>query len=326
MKSNFFRFLMGPISIFLLFSFFIGMIISQSALPPKQTSIVLVLKAPPETAEFWEQVLKGAHEAVEEFDVDLTVAYPSSETAVDEQILLMEQVRAARPDVIILSPTDYTRLAPVTQDTIASGIPVVALDSDVNAPDLACLVASDNLEIGRLLGQQLMAELPSGGEYAILSHSATSSSGIQRTQGALSAMELDSRWKLVGSYECGNDYERAYEIMGNVLTENEDLKGIICTNEVCNLAVANVLLERKLEGQIKIIGCDNSKQQIEFLEQNIIQAIVIQKPFSMGYMAVERAVRVSQDQDVPEFTKIDSVTISQDNMHNSDSQKLLFPF
>ena len=161
---------------------------------------------------------------------------------------------------------------------------------------------------------------------AVLTHSTYSSSGIQRVEGALDALAECPDVEVVGVYDCENNRDNAAAIARDLLEEYPDLRGFVCANEVCNLAVAQVLTEQGLGGQLTVVGCDNSRQQIQYLEQGVIQSIIIQQPFNMGYAAVEQAARVVRGQSVPAFTEIPCVTITQDNMYNSDNQKLLFPF
>jgi len=296
---------------------------ARTSAPPK---ITLVLKTTVETAEFWAQVMKGVHAAADELGVDLTVTGSSSETAVDEQIGIVKDVIADKPDAMILVASDCERLASVTDEAVAAGIPVVTMDSDVNSPRRAAYVASDNKKIGRSLGELLGQFLPNGGKVAILTHSVTASSGIDRTQGARDVIGQAGKYDLLGVFNCENDLDTARALTADLLEKHPDVDAILCTNEVCNIGVARTLTQEGLCGRVTVIGCDNSWRQIQYLEQNTIQGIVIQRPFNMGYLAVEQAVKVARGEEVDEFTEVGCVTITRDNMYNSDNQKLLFPF
>ena len=311
-----------PLGLLLVLAALLGVSSGCSA-SSKQLKIALVLKTTVETAEFWEQVMDGVESAAEKYQVDLHVSGASAETEIDEQIAVMAEVIEEKPDVIILVASDYDRLVPSTEQAVAAGIPVVTMDSDVNTDARTCYVASDNLEIGRNLGSALADIVPEG-QVAVLSHSTAASSGIDRASGAVEVME-ENGIEIVGVYDCANDMETAGEITENLLREYPDLAGFVCTTEVCNLAAAQVVKEGR-SGEIAVIGCDNSQQQIQYLEQNVIQSIVIQRPFNMGYEAVEQAVKVAAGEDVPAFTAIPCVRITRDNMYNSENQKLLFPF
>ena len=131
--------------------------------------------------------------------------------------------------------------------------------------------------------------------------------------------------EILGSYCCDNSTLRAQEITTALLEDEPDIRGFVCTNEVCNVGAANALVELGMGGKVFVVGCDNSQRQIALLEQNIIQAIVIQRPFNMGYMAVQQAVRVAQGETPEDFVEVACVLITRENMYTQENQKLLFP-
>ena len=287
--------------------------------------VTLVLKTEASVAEFWEMLLSGVNAAAEEYGVELTTVTSSTETAIDEQIVLIESVIADRPDVMILSAADYDRCAEVTERAIAAGIRVVSLDTDVNAEGRDCFVASNNYQIGVDMGTQLAQYLPAGGKIAVIQHMQTTTSGTGRTQGALDALARFPNIEVLGVYCCENNMEKAQRITSQLLTEHPDIAGFVCTNEVCNVGAANTLVDMELGGKVYLVGCDNSQRQIQFLEQNVIQAIVVQRPFNMGYLAVQQAVLLASGEHVAERVEVPCVTITLDNMYTQENQKLLFP-
>ena len=259
--------------------------------------VTLVLKTETDVAEFWGMLLSGVRKAAEEYGVDLTVRTSPTETAIDEQIELIRQTAAEKPDVMILSAADYDRCAEATEEAIAAGIGVVAVDTDVNAEGRACFVGSNNYQIGQEMGSQMASYLPEGGKVAVIQHMLTTTTGIDRTRGVIDALTQAGNIEILGSYCCDNSTLRAQEITTALLEDEPDIRGFVCTNEVCNVGAANALVELGMGGKVFVVGCDNSQRQIALLEQNIIQAIVIQRPFNMGYMAVQQAVRVAQGVD-----------------------------
>ena len=257
--------------------------------------------------------------------VELTVRTSPTETAIDEQIELIRQTAAEKPDVMILSAADYDRCAEATEEAIAAGIGVVAVDTDVNAGGRACFVGSNNYQIGQEMGSQMASYLPEGGKVAVIQHMLTTTTGIDRTRGVIDALMQAGNIEILGSYCCDNSTLRAQEITTALLEDEPDIRGFVCTNEVCNVGAANALVELGMGGKVFVVGCDNSQRQIALLEQNIIQAIVIQRPFNMGYMAVQQAVRVAQGEKPEDFVEVACVLITRENMYTQENQKLLFP-
>ena len=202
---------------------------------------------------------------------------------------------------------------------------MVAVDTDVNAGGRACFVGSNNYQIGQEMGSQMASYLPEGGKVAVIQHMLTTTTGIDRTRGVIDALTQAGNIEILGSYCCDNSTLRAQEITTALLEDEPDIRGFVCTNEVCNVGAANALVELGMGGKVFVVGCDNSQRQIALLEQNIIQAIVIQRPFNMGYMAVQQAVRVAQGEEPEDFVEVACVLITRENMYTQENQKLLFP-
>ena len=291
----------------------------------RQLRVTLVLKTETDVAEFWGMLLSGVERAAEEYDVKLKVLASPTETAIDTQIELIRQTVAEKPDVMILSAADYDRCAEATEEAIAAGIRVVAVDTDVNAEGRACYVGSDNYEMGLEMGQQMASYLPEGGKVAVIQHMLTTTTGIDRTRGVIDALTEAGNIEILGSFCCDNSTDRARIITQELLEQAPDISGFVCTNEVCNVGAANALVELGMGGKVFVVGCDNSQRQIAFLEQNIIQAIVTQRPFNMGYMAVQQAVGAASGEKSENFVEVPCVLITRENMYTQENQKLLFP-
>ena len=291
----------------------------------KPLRVTLVLKTVTEVAEFWGTLLSGVEKAAEEYGVELKVLTSPREIDIDKQIELIRQVTADKPDVMILSAADYDRCAEATEEAIAAGIGVVAIDTDVNAAGRACFVGSNSYEIGLEMGRAMASYLPEGGKVAVIQHMLTTTTGIERTRGVLDALNEAGNIEILGSFCCDNSTEQAQTITTELLSADPEIRGFVCTNEVCNVGAANALVELGMGGRVYVVGCDNSQRQIQFLEQNIIQAIVTQRPFNMGYVAVQQAVRVANGEQTDDFVEVSCVLITRENMYTQENQKLLFP-
>ena len=186
---------------------------------------------------------------------------------------------------------------------------------------LNSFVTRDGLEMGRAM----TSYLPDGGKVAVIQHMLTTTTGIERTRGVLDALNEAGNIEILGSFCCDNSTEQAQTITTELLSADPEIRGFVCTNEVCNVGAANALVELGMGGRVYVVGCDNSQRQVQFLEQNIIQAIVTQRPFNMGYVAVQQAVRVANGEQTDDFVEVSCVLITRENMYTQENQKLLFP-
>ncbi|MGN6580312.1 MAG: sugar ABC transporter substrate-binding protein [Bordetella sp.] len=77
--------------------------------------------------------------------------------SVDRQIAQMHKMVQARPDLIIVQPTDNAALTQPLLEADRAGIPVVAYDQYISGGRLAAYVASDNYQAGYLDGEYLVS-------------------------------------------------------------------------------------------------------------------------------------------------------------------------
>lgn len=119
------------------------------------------------------------------------------------QIEQMKQLLAARPDAIIVQPTDNDALTPQLREANTLGIPVVAFDQYISGGRLAAYITSDNRQAGTLDGEYIAARFPNDHELRlVLVEYPRVSSTVERLDGFLHALrERGQPIRILGSYE-----------------------------------------------------------------------------------------------------------------------------
>ncbi len=92
-------------------------------------TIVVSMKGPGAGNPFWAAVQRGAEERGKELGVNVVVLAPPTESDVAAQIAQIEDQPAKGVKGIVLAPTDPNALAPVVDEAIADGVPVVFVDT-----------------------------------------------------------------------------------------------------------------------------------------------------------------------------------------------------
>ncbi len=289
------------------------------------TAIEVVLKsALGEDMDFWTVVDQGLHDAAREFDVAIHVTGPPHEKDIDRQIEILDEIIEEDPSLIILAATDYVRLAASVEKAQDRGIPVITVDSGVKSKLPLCFVATDNLEAGEKAGEymkSLLTGLP-GKKAAIVSHIRETATAIERERGvrkALGDLALEETWF------CDTNVEKAYRISRELL-KNPEIGGIVALNEGSSLGVARAVAEAGNAGDVMVVAFDNAVQEMIYLEEGVIQATVVQRPYNMGYLSVKAAAEVLENRKVEAVVDTGSVLITKDNMFERGYQELLFPF
>ena len=288
--------------------------------------ITAVLKTIDSNMEFWEVVKSGMRTAATEFSVPLEIFGPWTESDIDGQIRIMETVIKDKPTVIILSATDYTALIPSVQTANEAGILGVTLDSGIDSDLPRTFVATNSVEAAEKLGRHLPSLLEPGRSVAIINHVPGATTAIEREEGVRKALELDGRYPILGTWFTNNFQENAYSITLELLETYPELGAILAMNEVSTVGAAQALLDAGQAGKVRLLGFDSSLAEIKFIEQGVLAATVVQKPFNMGYLAIRAALDAVEKKPRIRFIDTGSVLITAANLYLPENQKLLFPF
>ena len=186
-------------------------------------------------------------------------------------------------------------------------------------------IATDNVEAGFKAGME-MKRLIANRErksIAIVSHIRETATAIDREEGARRALEGE---KVLGTWFCDVEEEKAYNITLDLLERFPDLGGIVGLNEASSLGVARAIDGKGLSKEVIVVGFDNATRELAFLEKGVIKATVVQRPYNIGYMAVKTAAEFLKGKKVEKFIDTSSVLITKENMFKREYQELLFPF
>lgn len=288
-------------------------------------TIKVVLKSTEgETMDFWDVVKLGIIDAAKELDVDIEVLAPSHEKQINEQIRIFNSVLEQKPPLIILAASDFKKFAEPMNRADRFNIPTIILDSGVDSNLHKSFIATNNIKAGEKAGLEMkrLLAMNSRKEIAIISHIKDTATAIDREAGVRFVLE-DSN--IIGSWSCDVEEEKAYNITVELI-KNGNLGGIIALNEVASLGVARAIKEYNLKDEVFVVGFDNALQELSYLEEGVIKATVVQRPYNMGYLSIQTAVRYLKGDTVDKFIDTGSILITKDNMFNREYQEILFPF
>ncbi|TVY08147.1 substrate-binding domain-containing protein [Paenibacillus cremeus] len=287
-------------------------------------TMVFIPKTIDQRIEFWQVMKQGVFAAAKEYNVDVQVLGTETESDVDGQIRLLETTIKAKPKAIIFAANDYQRLAPVAQKAVQTGIKLITVDSGVKDVASTSFIATDNYAAGLKAGKAIGGRMENGDAVAIISFVKGSATAMEREQGVRDSFKDRSGVQLLDTYYCDASEEKAYEITKRLLQSEPRIRGIIGLNEPSAVGAAKAV--RDLSSRVKLVGFDSSMDEIALIEDGVIQATIVQKPFNMGYLAVETAMKAWRGETASPTIDTGSEVITVDNMYEKENQKLLFPF
>jgi ribose transport system substrate-binding protein len=237
---------------------------------------------------FWQTVHAGANAAGEKFGVKVLWNGPASEIEISKQINILEDFINRRVDGIVVAPSDQKALVPVIESAVRKGIPVTIFDSGAETESYVSFVSTDNY-LGGVKAAHRMAEiLNKKGNVAIVGVMPGSASTTQRENGFKETLAKDYPQLKIVAFQYGmSDRARSLAVSEDILTANPNLDGIFGPNESSSIGAAQAVKGRSLTGKVKIVGFDSSPSLTVDLQEGVIDSLIVQNPFAMGFDGVK---------------------------------------
>jgi ribose transport system substrate-binding protein len=286
------------------------------------------------THEFWQSIHAGTIKAQRELagqgtKVEVIWKGPLREDDRDQQIQVVENFMARRVSGIVLAPLDSQALVKPVANAVASGVPVVIMDSDLKSDQHISFVATDNYQGGRLAGEHLGKLLGGKGNVILLRYAVGSASTEAREAGFLEVLKTKyPDLKVISSDQhAGATRETSYQVAQNLLNRfGREVNGVFCPNETSAIGMTKALRDLGLAGgKVKMIGFDAGTPSVRDLQNGDVQALVVQNPLLMGYLGVMTMVKHLRGEKVEKRIDTGVVLVTRENMDQPEIKELLHP-
>ncbi len=284
------------------------------------------------THEFWKAIHAGANKAGAELNVEVIWKGPLKEDDREAQIKVVEDFITRGVSGIVLAPLDDTALRAPVSNAVASGIPVVIIDSGLKSDDYVSFVATDNYKGGQLAGEHLAKLLGGKGKVLLLRYQEGSASTTEREQGFLDAIKKYPDIQVASSNQFGGaTVETAFTASENLLSSFKDpdgsltVQGIFCPNLSTAFGMLRALQEEGFAGKVKFVGFDSTDKFLEALKKGEMDALVLQNPMLMGYLGVKTMVEHLSGKPVEKRIDTGVYLVTKENMDTPEMKELLSP-
>ena len=274
-------------------------------------TILVSMKGPGAGNPFWAAVQRGAEEKGKELGVNVIVLAPPSESDIPAQIAQLEDQLAKGVAGIVLAPTDPNALAPVVDEAIADGIPVVFVDTK-GTNDGVTYIGTDNKTGASLAAKHICENVEKGSEVAILQGIVTQSTGKARADGAhngLTACGLNIVAEQTGEW----DRAKGLAVMENIITGNPNIKGVFASNDNMGLGAIEALKDAGILDQVFLVGFDANPDAAASVLAGEMAATVAQNPYNMGAFGVESVVKLIGGGSIDPVIDTGTVLVTKEN-------------
>ena len=273
--------------------------------------IVVSMKGPGAGNPFWAAVQRGAEEKAAELGVEVVVLAPPTESDVPAQIAQIEDQLVKGAAGIVLAPTDPNALAPVVDEAIADGVPVVFVDTK-GANEGVTYIGTDNETGASLAATHICENVAAGSDVAILQGIITQSTGKARADGSNAGL-TSCGLNIVAEQTAEWDRAKGLAVMENILTGNPNLKAVFASNDNMALGAMEAIKNAGMLGDIFVVGFDANPDAAESVLAGEMAATVAQNPYNMGAIGVESVVRLINGESLDPVIDTGTVLVTAEN-------------
>lgn len=266
----------------------------------------------------------GAQAAAKAFNINLDVQGPTAFDATLQNPII-DAVTAKKPDALLIAPNDDKASVSPLKAAQDKGIKTILVDTIVSDESIGLSrISSDNEAGGVAAAQELAKQVGDKGSVLFIGTKPGVSSVDARQRGFEKEIKNHAGIKLLAAQFSNNDLAKANQIVSDTLTANPDLAGIFAANLTTADGAAAGLKSTGKSGQVKIVGFDAGPKQVKQLEDGSVQALVVQKPYDMGYKGVEFAVKAIKGEQIAKTLATDFVVATKETINTPEISKYLY--
>jgi ribose transport system substrate-binding protein len=275
--------------------------------------------------QFWLTVKAGAEAAGREHGAAVLWKGPNAETDIEEQINIIDDMISRGVDAIVMAATDRTALVDVVRRATEAKIPVVTIDSGVDSELPVSFIATDNEKGAEMAADELARLIGNKGKVGLIPFVIGAATSDQRETGFRRGLEKYPDITLGPVQPSNSKEDVAVSVTEDMMQAHPDLAGIFAANESSAVGAAQAIRAAGKAGQIKLVAFDAAEEEIAALKEGVIQALIVQNPYQMGYQGVKAAVDTLKGQPVEKRIDTGVKVVTAESLETPEVQALLNP-
>ena len=272
---------------------------------------------------FYVTMNQGAQAMAKKLKVKVNWQGPATFEAAP-QITILDAVLASKPNFLVVAPTDVNALINPIKQFNKAKIPVMTVDTDVNAKSVRLGNITSNNRLGGTLAANFLAKAESK-TVAYVGEQRGVFTTDQRWKGFEAGIKTKKGVKYVGPQFGADDPNTATSIVNALLTRYPDLDGIFASDTAYGAGAATAVQNAHKAGKIKIVAFDAEPDEVTALKRGLIQALIVQKAYSMGQLAVKYAYNyLTKGTKPPRKTNPSYVIATKQNINSPAVAKYIY--
>ena len=243
---------------------------------------------------YWETAIAGFKAAAAQDNVTAKIAGPDTYDPQGE-LAEFQKVVAAKPAGILVSVSDAAVMQPGIDAAVSAGIPVITIDSDAAASHRLYFIGTNNLEAGRLGGRRIIAKLGGKGNVVFFTLAGQPNTE-ERLKGFKDAFAMQSGINITEVIDIKGDASGAFDRTQALLaqTGTKKIDAFVCLDSASGKLAADAI-KRTGDTSRELVAWDVNPDTLQSIKDGVIDATIVQKPFTMGYVGLKALDEIFHD-------------------------------
>jgi ribose transport system substrate-binding protein len=260
---------------------------------------------------FWDACRVGMQAAEKDLHLDkagLQAVLEVNDSTPQGQIDKLRQF-ASQSDIVAvgISPCDAgnAAVADLLRQLKNKGMHIITVDSDIDREKMAdarfAFIGTDNLAGGRELGKCIRNLRNDGGEYVTFVGRTGAQNAMDRIAGVREG--AGDKVKDLGTMADETDLTRARDNVRNAILNHPTLNTLVGIWSYNAPAIADTVQAMNNREKFTVVAFDAEPLAIQKMEAGLIDAMVVQNPYQMGYQGV-RLLKALLEKDQATISKM----------------------
>lgn len=221
---------------------------------------------------------------------------------VKEQIEQIEYFIQKQMDVIAVVTADCDALSAVMKRAKEAGIKTVSYDRLINNADCDLYISFNNEQVGRLMAESLIENIPEGGDIFMIQGSPTDGNVNSVRRGFDEVLKGSSLNVVYEVYCDGWIAEPAFDYVKEGLEKHPDIKGVMCGNDDVATQAFRALSEERLAGKVVLTGQDGDLMACQRIVEGTQQMTAFKSVEEEARLAAQYAVMLGRGEPLGDVT------------------------
>lgn len=220
----------------------------------------------------------------------------------EQQASGIENYIAQKVDAIVYNSIDAAAVGPAVVKANNANIPVIAIYSAGASGKNATWMGPNFKADGRMIGSWIAGKLGKDGKVAVVEGNPADTAGVELVTGFEDGLKSGGIAKVVASAPTDWDRQRAFTVMGDMLTAHPDIQGVYGAIDEIALGALQAIKATGRKKDILLAGHNATCEGLAALLRKDLDYDIMTFPKVIGGTAVDLVLKLKAGQEIPPVT------------------------